>query len=69
MIEHQKYEPTREELLAELMFMYVKYEELCKAYKKMAHDLGSEEAQTVHDMSHMVFEEDIKEKGEERYGK
>lgn len=53
---------TQEEdrLRSELAFMYTKYSELCKAYKALAHKLGSPEATTVHDMSHMSFSEEYK---------
>jgi hypothetical protein len=44
-------------LRGELGFMYRKYEELCKAYKKLAQEAGSPDAKAVHDMSHMSFEE------------
>jgi hypothetical protein len=44
-------------LRAELGFMYRKYEELCKAYKKLAQEAGSPDINAVHDMSHMSFEE------------
>jgi hypothetical protein len=45
----------------ELTFMYKKYEELCKAYKKLAEDKGSAVSITTHDMSHMTFKQDNKE--------
>ena len=50
-----------ETLNAELSFMYVKYEQLCAAYKKLAQESGSPEASTAHDMSHMSFVETNKE--------
>ena len=50
-----------ETLNAELAFMYIKYEQLCAAYKKLAQESGSPEASTAHDMSHMSFVETNKE--------
>ena len=58
------YNPTKEDLMKELAFMYSEYEEVCNAYKKLWHKLGSQEAETVHDMSHMKFIEQDKN-GEE----
>jgi hypothetical protein len=55
---------TQEEenrLRSELAFMYTKYAEVCKAYKALAHQLGSPEATTVHDMSHMSFSDEYKQ--------
>lgn len=48
-------------LRAELAFMYNKYADLCKAYKALAHQLGSPEITTVHDMSHMSFADEYKQ--------
>jgi hypothetical protein len=48
-------------LLNELNFMYIKYQELCAAYKKLA--LGKLGDTTTHDQSHMNFEDE----GENRY--
>lgn len=61
MITHKKYNPTNEQLHAELRFMYKKYEELCRAYKKLAEDKGSAVSRTAHDMSHMTFKQENKE--------
>lgn len=44
------------ELQAELQFMYKKYEELCIAYKKLANINLNNQIKTVHDMSHMKFQ-------------
>lgn len=44
-------------LRTELSFMYVKYQELSEAYKKLANEKGSDESKTKHDMSHMTFED------------
>lgn len=44
-------------LRTELSFMYVKYQELSEAYKKLANEKGSDESKTKHDMSHMKFED------------
>lgn len=51
---------TKEEesaLRSELVFMYMKYQELSEAYKKLANEKGSDESKTKHDMSHMKFED------------
>ena len=61
MITHKEYDPTKEQLAAELRFMYNKYSELCKAYKKLAEVTGSRTVHTAHDMSHMTFKQDNKE--------
>jgi hypothetical protein len=42
---------------SELMFMYKKYEELCKAYKDLALKVRNN-GNVVHDMSQMTFESD-----------
>lgn len=58
MITHQPYNPTNEELTRELNFMYVKYEQLCAAYKRLATEKGIiDPSKEAHDMSHMTFEE------------
>lgn len=44
----------------ELIFIYGKYEELCKAFKKLAQSKGIATNNTVHDMSHMKFQSDYK---------
>ena len=59
-ITHQQYSPTTDELKTELNFMYIKYEQLCKAYKKLASRLELTPKNEVHDMSHMTFEENNK---------
>jgi len=59
-ITHQPYNPTNEELYAELRFMYTKYEELCKAYKRLASRMELTPTNEVHDMSHMTFQENNK---------
>lgn len=46
------------ELQAELQFMYKKYEELCVAYKKLADSKLDIGIKTVHDMSHMKFQDE-----------
>ena len=56
-ITHQQYSPTADELRIELDFMYAKYEQLCKAYKKLASRLEIAPKNEVHDMSHMTFGE------------
>lgn len=50
-------------LINELNFMYIKYQELCAAYKKMA--LGKQGDTTTHDQSHMLF--DDHHEGDVRY--
>lgn len=42
-------------LRSELAFMYNKYKELSEAYKRLAHDKGSDDIKTKNDMSHMSF--------------
>lgn len=55
-ITHQEYNPTIEELRSELLFMYQKYEQLCKAYKDLANKSLLTPVNEVHDMSHMTFQ-------------
>jgi hypothetical protein len=43
----------------ELRFMYKKYEELCKAYKKLAQKTST--PIVAHDMSHMSFKKEERE--------
>lgn len=54
-LENDEYDPTKEDLIKELAFMYSEYQSVCEAYKKLHHSIGSLEAKTVHDMSHMNF--------------
>lgn len=56
---------SAEELHKELVFMYGKYEELCKAYKKLAQNTENNQYDEVHDMSHMTFSDEISENREE----
>jgi hypothetical protein len=42
---------------SELMFMYKKYEELCKSYKDLALKVRKQDG-VAHDMSHMTFEKE-----------
>lgn len=56
-IKHQLYNPSKEELHAELEFMYAKYEQLCSAYKRLASKMELTPKNEVHDMSHMTFEQ------------
>jgi hypothetical protein len=58
MIEHQKYDPSKLELQTELLFMYMKYEQVCKAYKRLAEKTeGLDATKTVSDMSQMEFQD------------
>lgn len=46
-------------LKMELAFMYKKYQDLSEAYKRLANEKGSNEEKTKHDMSHMLFEDEV----------